>query len=164
MICYKKILWLNRIKFFIIGIGILFCCISYASNNILLKTIDNQSIEFNSLKGKWVVIHYWASWCQGCLDEIHTLNSFYHQVCQSGNKVALFAVNYDMPSITIQKRVIKKYKIDYPSLKENPAQSLQLNAINGLPVTFIFNPDGKLSHTLYGPQTMTSLKHAVKLR
>ena len=47
------------------------------SSNIILKDVTGHSIPFDSLKGKWVVINYWASWCQPCVNEIKDLNRFY---------------------------------------------------------------------------------------
>ncbi|MBA3534995.1 MAG: TlpA family protein disulfide reductase [Tatlockia sp.] len=141
-------------------LSLLFCLtlssLSYSSQ-IVLKDVKGQNIPFESLKGKWVVINYWASWCQPCLDEIIELNHFYEK---NKAKVALFAVNYDRAPLHSQIALIRKYKISYPSLQFDPAPLLGLGHINGVPATFIFNPKGKLHTTLYGPQTAESLKRA----
>ncbi len=126
-------------------------------SNVILKDVSGQTISFSSLKGKWVLINYWASWCQPCLDEIAELNRFYKN---KKDKVALFAVNYDRSPLSVQIALIKKYKIHYPSLRNNPARALKLGNIRGVPVTFVFNPEGKLSRTLYGGQTLKSLSNA----
>jgi len=57
-----------------------------------------------------------------------------------------------------QQKLIRKLNILYPSLKEDPAMELELGDIRGLPATFIFNPQGQLSMTLYGGQTVKSLE------
>nr|HAT8713831.1 redoxin domain-containing protein [Legionella jordanis] len=126
--------------------------------DVILTTLDGQKIPFSSLKGKWVFINYWASWCQPCLDEIHALNRFYeHQK----KDVALFAVNFDMLAAEEQLQLIKKHRINYPSLQNDPAQVLHLKNIPGVPATFVFNPEGKLSQTLFGPQTLLSLNEVI---
>jgi thiol-disulfide isomerase/thioredoxin len=130
---------------------------AYASEAIL-TTLDGQKIAFNSLKGKWIFLNYWASWCQPCLDEIGEFNHFYDQ---QKNKIALFAINYDMLSFSEQIKLIKKYNIHYPSLKNDPAKDLQLQSIPGVPATFVFNPEGKLTQTLFGPQTKLSLNEVI---
>ncbi|CEK09141.1 TlpA disulfide reductase family protein [Legionella hackeliae] len=134
----------------------LFCHFALATN-VTLTTINGERITFSSLQGKWVFINYWASWCQPCLDEIRELNRFYQQ---QQAKVALFAVNYDMLPADEQLGLIKKYNIRYPSLQNDPAKQLHLGSIPGVPATFVFNPQGKLSQILYGPQTVASLKKA----
>src|SRR5271170_4092542 len=77
-------------------------------SNIILKEVTGQTIPFASLKGKWVLINYWASWCHPCLEEIIEFNRFYKN---KGDKVALFAVNYERLPLSDQVGLIKKYKI-----------------------------------------------------
>ncbi len=139
---------------------ILLCVLSInAYSNALLTELGGKKIEFTSLQGKWVMINYWASWCQPCLDEIHELNTFYQH---NHDKVALFAVNYDNFSTGKQARLVQKYNITYPSLREDPAKSLALGDLVGVPATFVFNPQGVLVNTLYGGQTLDSLNHAIE--
>lgn len=127
---------------------------------VVLEPIDAPPIPFKTLQGKWIIINYWASWCQPCVDEIKELNQFYDHY---KNKVAVFAVNYDAFTPAKQLQLIKRYNIHYPSLKEDPAQILHLGDIRGVPVTYLFNPQGKLIKTLYGGQTLVSLKKAVHI-
>ena len=138
-------------------IGLVFTTYSHSSN-IILKDTSGHEIAFESLKGKWVFINYWASWCQPCIDEINEFNQFYKN---KKDKVALFAVNYDKVSLANQKALIEKYKIHYPSLQFDPGPQLHLGDIRGVPATFIFNPAGKLSNILYGGQTLKTLNRAI---
>ncbi|MGQ3890826.1 TlpA disulfide reductase family protein [Legionella sp. CNM-4043-24] len=132
--------------------------LSHASSAILTR-LDGQNTSFASLRGQWVFINYWASWCQPCLDEIGQLNQFYQQ--QKG-KAALYAVNFDGLPIAEQKSLMSKVGIQYPALSRDPGPDLGLGYIRGVPVTFVFNPKGELADTLYGGQTLASLNQAMK--
>lgn len=121
----------------------------------VLQGLHGEKTPFSSLSGKWVLINYWASWCRPCLAEIPVLNRFYEKH-KAGN-VALFAVNYDTPSLKEQESLIKQFNIHYPALLKDPSNALHLGSIHGVPVTFVFNPQGKLVKKLYGSQTMASL-------
>ena len=125
----------------------------------VLHPIQGKDIPFSELQGKWVLINYWASWCQPCLDEIPELNRFYDN---NKNKMALFAVNYDMLPDKKQQQLTRYYNIHYPALKKDPAESLHLGDIRGVPVTFVFNPQGQLTETLYGGQTANYLNSLIK--
>ncbi|KTD76500.1 thiol-disulfide oxidoreductase ResA [Legionella waltersii] len=127
--------------------------------DVLLKDIEGQVTPFSTLKGKWVLINYWASWCETCVQEIPELNRFYH--AHKKDPVALFAVNYDALSSVEQRALAEQLNIAYPNLLENPAKALNLGDITGVPVTFIFNPDGQLVKKLYGGQTVKSLDKIV---
>lgn len=124
----------------------------------VLQDLQGEKILFSSLAGKWVFINYWASWCQPCLEEIPELNRFYEQ--NKANNFAMFAVNFDALPVMEQKMLIKKLDIRYPMLKQDPAKSLHLGQIEGVPVTFVFNPKGELVDRLYGGQTARSLNQA----
>lgn len=136
-------------------------CFGPANAGTVLQDMSGQKISFSDLQGKWVLINYWASWCQPCIDEISELNHFYEK--NKKNNVALFAVNYEALPVDMQQQLIKQFDIKYPSLQQDPARALRLGNIRGVPVTFIFNPQGQLSDTLYGGQTAESLKEALAL-
>lgn len=130
-------------------------CVIAFEKPIVLEGMNGNRITFASLKGHWVFINYWASWCDPCVNEIKELNQFYEHYDTS--KVALYAVSYEGLSIAEQKKLIKKYKIHYPSLSADPSVSLNLGDIPGVPVTFVFNPQGDLVDRLYGGLTHQTL-------
>lgn len=142
------------------GLGILLAIFlaSTIHANTTLISLDGQRIPFDSLRGKWVFINYWASWCPPCLEEIAELNKFYKE---KKNNAVVFAVNFDYLSVEEQLVLVKKLNIRYPSLETDPAQALGLPHVQGVPVTFVFNPAGKLSTTLYGGQNLVSLNEAI---
>lgn len=141
-------------------------CLSFSSIPALgnnLEEMNGYSFSFSELAGKWVFINYWATWCQYCLDEIPEFNRFYE--FQKKNNIQVFAVNYDALPVAKQRALIKQFNIRYPSLKYDPASTLQLGDIRGLPVTYVFNPEGMLYTILYGGQTYHRLtKLLVKLK
>lgn len=126
----------------------------------VLHPFQGRTIPFSELQGKWVLINYWASWCQPCLEEIPELNKFYEN--NKKEKFALFAVNYDMLPDEMQQQLINHYNIHYPALKKDPGESLNLGDIRGVPVTFVFNPQGKLTETLYGGQKEKQLSRLIR--
>ena len=124
-----------------------------------LHLLKGTTIPFSKLHGKWVFINYWASWCDSCLSEIPELNQFYDT--HKKNNVALYSVNYDGLPVELQQKLVNKYDIHYPALTQDPAEQLRLGDIRALPVTFVFNPQGRLTQTLYGAQTAKRLNRLV---
>ena len=125
----------------------------------VLHPINGAPIAFSSLRGQWVVINYWASWCEPCRREVPEFNQFFHAL--RDDHVKLFAVNYDQLPGKELVELIKNMKIEYTSLETDPATELGLGDIPGLPATFIFSPDGKLVKKLFGEQTEKSLRAAL---
>jgi thiol-disulfide isomerase/thioredoxin len=146
-----------KIKRFLILSLIFFTLSANATDS--LQDLSGREISFADLKGKWVFINYWASWCETCLAEIPELNRFYEE--NKDNNVAFFAVNFDALPVHKIQRLIRKYDIRYPSLKNDPREFLNLGDISGVPVTFVFNPEGQLTDALYGGQSAENLKRAL---
>jgi thiol-disulfide isomerase/thioredoxin len=158
----KSIITASRQMFY----GLITLFLSIISQSIhaeaILYPLHSKPISFSSLKGKWIFINYWASWCDICVQEIPELNRFYKQ--HKKDNVALFAVNYDMLPEHLQQELMTHYQIDYPALIKDPAASLALGDIRGVPVTFVYNPEGQLSTTLYGGQTAKGLNQVIQKR
>jgi len=148
---------MNKFKQFLILSFLFFTFSANATNS--LQDLSGREISFADLKGKWVFINYWASWCETCLLEIPELNRFYEE--NKSKNIEVFAVNFDALPVNKIQRLIKKYDIRYPSLKNDPREFLNLGDISGVPVTFVFNPEGQLTDALYGGQSAENLKHAL---
>lgn len=148
---------MSRLNTLLLTVLALVTSITVTHADVILKGLDGQKTPFASLQGKWVMINYWAGWCQTCLDEIPEFNRFYKK---NYTNVALYAVNYDALPAAKQKNLIRRFNILYPSLHD-PNNELNLGDITGVPVTFIFNPQGQLVKTLYGGQSAQALEQAI---
>jgi thiol-disulfide isomerase/thioredoxin len=144
----------HRIRLFFLAIILSAPIVSASASPVVLTDIHGVKTPFSALRGQWVFINYWASWCQPCLEEISELNQFYQQKNQH---IAMYAVNFDALPISQQLGLINKYHIRYPSLAKDPGPELGLGDIRGVPVTFVFDPQGNLADTLWGGQTQASL-------
>ena len=144
---------IKSLRILVIGFFYLFSPFLSAGN--ILEEINGRPFSFSQLEGKWVFINYWATWCQFCLDEIPEFNRFYDRY--KNQDIQVFAVNFDGLPIVKQKKLIKQLDIHYPSLKYDPSNILHLGDIQGLPITFVFDPQGHLNTKLYGGQTYDRL-------
>lgn len=123
---------------------------------------EGHLINFSELRHQWIVINYWASWCPPCVKEIPELNQLY-QMYKNDN-VAVLGVNYDRVDQQQLQQIITEMGVEFPTLITDPAEQLGIGEIAGLPVTYIFNPQGKLSARLYGAQTRETLLSAMHIQ
>lgn len=117
-----------------------------------------NAISLDNLKGKWLVVNYWAEWCGHCKKELQDFDSFY----QHHKKQAIvLGVNFDAESNEKLRQFAKLNAIHFPLSNQFPIDKFGIKQIENLPRTFIFSPDGKLQKTLYGPQNETQLAKAI---
>jgi thiol-disulfide isomerase/thioredoxin len=117
--------------------------------------IEGQGYRFDDLKGKYLVVNYWATWCAPCIREIPELNEFARE---NADSVAVWGVNFDFPQGTEQVTQARKMKINFPVFAADPSAALGVELPEVLPTTLIFDPQGVLLATLVGPQTIQSLQ------
>lgn len=141
---------------------ILIFCISMTScadNSISLHDSDGRLLKMTFFKDKWVIINYWAEWCETCIEEIPELNKFYeHNI---NKDVLMFGVNYDQPPRYELQQSVRKMGIAFPVLLEDPNVLWNLGEIAVIPMTFIINPKGKVVKRIIGLNTEESLRSIV---
>mgnify|MGYP001320096138 FL=1 len=125
-----------------------------------LLTSENKKIFLDDLKGKWILINYWADWCPPCIKEIpelNKLNSLYD------DQVAVFLFNFDRLEGEELRKQLSKIKAEIPSLITDPQLIYDYDVPDALPVTFVIDKEGKLSSVLKGPQTLEDIKDVLNL-
>jgi thiol-disulfide isomerase/thioredoxin len=139
---------MQRKKFFLQCAAIFFSLFtmvgtSYSASEPNARDIYGKPYHFSVQQGKWVIINYWATWCQFCVNEIPELNKLAKAIEKM--PVEFFAVNYDNASDAEQQSFAQNHQIDYVLLRNNPfARLVARNPISTLPTTFIISPDGRV--------------------
>jgi len=119
-----------------------------------------KDLDPDTLKGRWVLINYWAEWCKPCLEEIPELNAFAEA---HSEQVSVLGVNYDGVEGEALAQVIVRFGIDFPVLTRDPASIYKFARPKVLPATFVINPEGEVQQRLVGPQTLADLKRVTGL-
>lgn len=137
----------------------LLCCLALAGcSKPDYHTLDGDSGRFEDLRGRWVLINYWAEWCKPCIEELPELAAFSRE---HAGQAVVFAVNFDGPEETLLRQQASKLQIELPVLLDDPAPRLGYERPQALPSTYVFDPDGRLQQVLQGAQTRASLRAAI---
>jgi peroxiredoxin len=118
-----------------------------------LTDLDGQAIRLADLKGKRVVLNFWATWCPPCVEEIPNFVKLRNAT--SPTNVVIVGISTDDPAS--QKAFAKKQGINYPlALLQNVPSPYQ--DVNLIPVTMFIDGKGVIQHMLFGPQNFKTLK------
>ena len=107
-----------------------------------LKDSTGKTHTLDQYKGKWVLVNFWATWCPPCLKEIPDFVSLY-EARKSQNFMALgIAIDYQDPKEVTD--FVKKLSMSYPLVMGDDKIMAQFGDVVGLPVSFLYDPQGKL--------------------
>lgn len=115
------------------------------------------------LNGRWLVINYWAEWCNPCRKEIPELNKLSGQLNESGEPVTVIGVNYDELQSEALARAIRTMGITFQVLPEDPSAHLSFSRPQVLPATYIVDSGGQVRKRLLGEQSAISLMEQLRL-
>ena len=116
---------------------------------IEMNTIKGRKIDTDSLRGKYVLIDFWGSWCQPCLSEIPELKSLSNKY--KDDLIILGIACND--NITKLQSAISENKIDWPQILEGKEKSTKYSTIFGIrsfPTKILINRDGIIVDTFIG--------------
>jgi cytochrome c biogenesis protein CcmG, thiol:disulfide interchange protein DsbE len=115
--------------------------------------IAGKSGRLRDLRGKVVVLNFWATWCPPCVEETPSLNKLQKYI-ESRNAMVL-GVSVDEDPAAYEK-FLKDQGVIFPTFRE-PTRKLALDY--GTPVypdTYIIDRHGKIARKFYGPQQWDS--------
>lgn len=128
--------------------------------NFVLKTADGQTVELTKLKGKVIVVNFWATWCPPCRAEIPDFISLYESYRTRG--VAFVGISVDEKGWTAVKPFIEKYKITYPVVLDNGKTQIAYGGIEYIPTTFIVDKTGRIVDKVVGGISKTDLEKKIQ--
>jgi thiol:disulfide interchange protein len=108
-----------------------------------LNLVDGGKLKLNSLKGKVVLVDFWATWCKPCLSEIPMFDEL--QKIYKDKGFELVAISLDEEGIEIVKPFLKTYPMKYTTVvgDASVAQSFNVND-SVLPVAFLIDKSGRV--------------------
>jgi thiol-disulfide isomerase/thioredoxin len=122
--------------------------------------ISGKEIKMADLKGKVVVVDFWATWCGPCVAEMPKMKELYAEYKDKG--VEFIGVSLDEPGDGLQKLkdFVAKNEITWPQYYQGKAWSSEFSSswgINSIPCVFVVDTEGKL----YSTQARGKLKEII---
>ncbi len=133
--------------FFSVTLLLLLAGIFFSQNktvpNVTFTTLKGEQMSFENLRGKPVVVTFWATDCQSCLKEIPLWLDLYSRYHAQGLEILAVSMYYDPPNHVIE--LAKMRPLPYSITLDIDAKLA--NAFGGVkvtPTTFLLNPKGEI--------------------
>lgn len=112
-----------------------------------LETLNDRPLDLSSVRGKAVVLNFWAPWCGPCQLETPWLQRL--QMAHKSNLVVIGVVD-DADTYSEAKIFVISHGVTYPIVKKSRAMVDAIGTIAGVPTTFYISPSGAVIHTVSG--------------
>jgi cytochrome c biogenesis protein CcmG/thiol:disulfide interchange protein DsbE len=114
-----------------------------------LTTFDGQEISLAELRGKVVVINFWASWAIPCKDDVVKLQAVWKDYLVRGD-VVFIGINY-IDTDQKAREFIREFALTYPNGPDVTTSISQAYRITGVPETYIVDRNGILAFMKAAP-------------
>ena len=115
--------------------------------NFKLDDIDGEPFELKQTRGKWVFLHFWASWCGPCKKEMPTIEKLISEIKSDNFKVVMINAAEDDDTIFT---FLGNIGIESTSLMDTDGVVTDKYKPRGLPTTFLIDPTGRIRYQAIG--------------
>jgi peroxiredoxin len=107
-----------------------------------LRDLNGNKVEMKQLKGKTILLNFWATWCGPCKEEMSGLEVL-HQQFKERNFV-LLTISVDYEGSKHLRGFIDKHHYTFPVLLDPKGETLDLFNVKGVPTSFLIDKTGRM--------------------
>jgi cytochrome c biogenesis protein CcmG, thiol:disulfide interchange protein DsbE len=122
-----------------------------------LPDLAGGEVSLAALRGRPVVIDFWATWCAPCERQVPVLNAFHDK---HGDRIPVLGIAVDAGGAETVGPFVAKHGLRYRVLLGSPDLALDYEAL-GFPTLFVIRPDGTIHSAHVGVVTPEALESAV---
>jgi peroxiredoxin len=124
-----------------------------------LKTLDGERVRLQDLRGKPVLLSFFASWCGPCRRELPSVVKLHEEFKDKGLQV--FGVNDEGKGTA--RHFAEKAGLTFPVLDDAGTKAARLYHVRSIPTAFLIDKDGKVVRFLNGGRDYETLRAALKV-
>ncbi len=125
-----------------------------------LPTLNGDGdLALSSMRGKAVVLNFWASWCEPCKDEAPELQAAWERYQDDG----VVVVGLDAQDFRSDARgFIDRFGLTYPNVHDGQGSTLDRFGVTGFPETWFIDENGRIVEHISGPVTAATLEENIQ--
>lgn len=106
---------------------------------LIVKKLDGKVFDLSAMKGKVVLVHFWATWCAPCREEMPVLDSFYRRYHEKGLEMIALSGDTERHRLNVRD-AMKTFAFPAAMLKEADTNDFDRPA--GIPLTYVVDTHG----------------------
>lgn len=121
--------------------------------------LQGRRIDLKALRGKVILLNFWATWCGPCRVELPQFQAWQNQYGSAGLQVVTISMDDDEQPI---RAAVRKLGLDLPVIHGDDKLGTLYGGILGLPVTFLIDRQGRLVERREGAANLPDLERKVQ--
>lgn len=118
-----------------------------------LKTLSGETVKLSDLKGKKVMLNFWATWCPPCKAEMPAMEKFHKE---AGDEIVILAVNID-PHLDV-KAFVDENAITFPIPLDEEDKVNETYQVLSIPTTYFIDSNGNIGNKYIGAMNYETMK------
>ncbi|ENH97376.1 thiol-disulfide oxidoreductase [Gracilibacillus halophilus YIM-C55.5] len=116
---------------------------------------NQDSIQLEELRGKGVMVNFWATYCKPCKKEMPYMQSLYEEYQDRG--IEILAVSVDSTEFVVNN-FVSEYGLTFPILHDKNGEVMDAYGIKPLPASLFIDEDGQIVERVLGPLSLEKLE------
>lgn len=125
-----------------------------------VATLDGATLASADLRGKVVLVNFWATWCLPCRAEMPLLEAMWKRHASEG--FVLVGFSTDRGGVNAVRRFVEARRLTYPMAIVGQDVEAAFGGVRGIPTSFLLDQQGRIRHRVIGPLAPASLEPAVR--
>ncbi len=120
-----------------------------------LESLTGQMIDSSQYRGRPILVHFWATWCQPCRDEAKRLEAAEKSYRSKGFEILALTNETDRTEVA---KFVREQNLSFPILFDPNNTVFDQYRVTGLPSSFLVDANGIIRKVVVGPFTTASLE------
>ena len=129
-----------------------------AAPPLALADVEGRRVDLTSLRGKVVLVNFWATWCAPCLEEIPELADAWR--AQRGRCLEVVGVTEESGSPPEVAEFARRHAVPYPLLLDQDGKAAADWHVPGYPRSYLLDREGRVRRVFDGPLSRRRLEEA----
>jgi cytochrome c biogenesis protein CcmG/thiol:disulfide interchange protein DsbE len=125
-----------------------------------LPDLEGKTVRNTDLKGKVVILNFWATWCPPCRDEVPDFVRLQAKYRDQG--LAIVGLSLDQGGANDVRPFVAEYDVNYTMLIANQDVAESYGGVQGIPTTFVLDREGTIVKRFVGRVSAEAFEEAVR--
>lgn len=130
--------------------------------DLTLETLDGGTIRLADLRGKIVLVNFWATWCEPCKVETPDLVAASDEFRDRGLVIVGINLTDQDKSMDEIRKFVQRYQITYPIALDRDQEAQRAFAMFAIPVSYFIDSSGRIRYTRTTVVTRTDIEHVLQ--